>query len=271
MLNFQIRGKVLDPTARSTKLNRLKSFTRYTICVLGLGDWPATGPAPDARIASRSENDSSFHMQHEEIFNESILSQMIDSPTSKCTYVSTLELPGGLINESIMPSNSMGFASVLTRRLGLIVGSCMGFVVFIIMVSVLGYMKIKKQREVAKRDQPLPPEYISYWFRWTFFVYIWFWTVKESRVVQVIFSELNRCWGKGWGQFFDNMAQVLICEWALVIKGWISISIGMHIRKTRIVTYINCQCYKNIHIYEKLNDLRYLQNYVVLVIIGNCE
>lgn len=53
--------------------------------------------------------------------------------------------------------------SILTRRLGLIIGCAMGFVVFIILVSVLGYLKIKKQREVAnKRDQPLPQEYISY-------------------------------------------------------------------------------------------------------------
>lgn len=55
-----------------------------------------------------------------------------------------------------------GRGSILTRRLGLIVGSCMGFVVFIVLVSVLGYLKLKKQREVAKRDQPGPAEYLSY-------------------------------------------------------------------------------------------------------------
>lgn len=53
-------------------------------------------------------------------------------------------------------------SSFLTRRLGLIVGCCMGFVVFLLLVSVLGYLKVKKQRETVKREQPIPPEYISY-------------------------------------------------------------------------------------------------------------
>lgn len=55
--------------------------------------------------------------------------------------------------------------SILTRRLGLIVGSCMGFIVFVVLVSALGYLKLKKQRQAAKRDAaaaPLPHEYLSY-------------------------------------------------------------------------------------------------------------
>lgn len=38
----------------------------------------------------------------------------------------------------------------------------MGFIVFIVLVSVLGYLKVKKQRRAVKRDQPMPAEYLSY-------------------------------------------------------------------------------------------------------------
>lgn len=62
-----------------------------------------------------------------------------------------------------LPDHSMGIQSILTRRLGLIIGCCMGFIVFIVLVSVLGYLKVKKQRAAIKRDQQaVPPEYLSY-------------------------------------------------------------------------------------------------------------
>ncbi|KAG8241394.1 hypothetical protein J6590_086115 [Homalodisca vitripennis] len=72
------------------------------------------------------------------------------------SQVRTLEGEEGLENLD------RGRGSILTRRLGLIIGSCMGFVVFIVLVSILGYLKLKKQREVAKREQPGPAEYLSY-------------------------------------------------------------------------------------------------------------
>ena len=72
--------------------------------------------------------------------------------------VRTLEGTGGAAE----PSSRGSGASFLTRRLGLIVGSAMGFVVFIILVSVLSYLKLKKQREVAKREIPMSQDYLSY-------------------------------------------------------------------------------------------------------------
>lgn len=70
--------------------------------------------------------------------------------------VKTLEGDEGLENLD------RGRGSILTRRLGLIVGSCMGIVVFLVLVSVLGYMKLKKQRESAKREQTGPADYLTY-------------------------------------------------------------------------------------------------------------
>nr|CAD7267220.1 unnamed protein product [Timema shepardi] len=131
-----VRGKLLERGSRSVKLGRLIPGTRYLICVVGLGNW-----------GSPRKNSSA----------EDVLS---DSPTTRCTEVRTLEAPDSIVSEGPGLGSSVG--SLLTRRLGLIVGSCMGFIVFVVLVSVLGYMKLKKRRDAAKREQPIPPEYISY-------------------------------------------------------------------------------------------------------------
>ncbi|KAJ9601253.1 hypothetical protein L9F63_000589, partial [Diploptera punctata] len=126
--NDAVRGKLLERGARTVKLGKLSPDTRYLICVVGLGNWAIGGNTTHPLLA--------------------------DSPSTRCTEVRTLEAPD--ISEGVPEG------SILTRRLGLIVGCCMGFVVFIILVSVLGYLKLKKQRAASKRDQPLPQEYISY-------------------------------------------------------------------------------------------------------------
>lgn len=135
--------------------------------MLALGSWESRledGAA--SRILSRrpvpNQNDTDAR-DEAEVLGEAALPLLFDSLTTKCTEVRTLEAadvfsagPGGA------PDRGVGAPSILTRRLGLIVGCCMGFVVFIILVSVLGYLKIKKQRVAVKRDQPYPAEYMSY-------------------------------------------------------------------------------------------------------------
>lgn len=86
-----------------------------------------------------------------------------NSRFSTCTDVQTLDSTPSLItDENGLASN--GFIhSILTRRLGLIVGCCLGIIVFIVMISILSYVKLKKQRiENAKRRAALPPDYMSY-------------------------------------------------------------------------------------------------------------
>lgn len=129
-LCLQVRGKLLERGARTVKLGKLSPATRYLICVVGLGNWAMGGGNTTHPLLS-------------------------DSPSTRCTEVRTLEAP--TVDQSLPEGGS-----ILTRRLGLIVGSCMGFVVFIALVSVLGYLKLKKQRASNKRDQPMPQEYISY-------------------------------------------------------------------------------------------------------------
>lgn len=147
---------MLDPNARSVKLGKLASNTRYLICVLGLGNWLTR--VDEANLIGQ------YNVSHEDVFESDSLPEMVDSATSRCTEVRTLEAPDAIVSSDGSPmSDVSGVTSILTRRLGLIVGCCMGFIVFILLVSVLGYLKVKKQREAVKRDaQPIPPEYISY-------------------------------------------------------------------------------------------------------------
>ncbi|EFN64559.1 Insulin-like growth factor-binding protein complex acid labile chain [Camponotus floridanus] len=152
----EVRAKILEPSSRSVKLSKLSSNTRYLICVFGLGNW----------ITSRTEDGpiEQLNFTQIEILASTPSPQMKDSTTSRCTEVKTLDAPDAIISSDGSAMGDVGsVSSFLTRRLGLIVGCCMGFVVFLLLVSVLGYLKVKKQREAVKREQqPIPPEYISY-------------------------------------------------------------------------------------------------------------
>lgn len=144
--NDMVRSKLLDRGARTFRLARLHPDTRYLICVGGLGNWIPSSSSSSPTPSSSFAGNTSMTMSSTDL-SLTLAYSLVDSATTKCTQVRTLEKADG--------------GSILTRRLGLIVGSCMGFVVFIVLVGVLTYLKLKKQQE-AKRDQPLPQEYISY-------------------------------------------------------------------------------------------------------------
>ncbi|XP_052866672.1 protein artichoke [Anopheles cruzii] len=172
-----IRGKTLNRSSSSAKLARLSSNTRYLICVLGLSNWLTYHGDINALLNQSNQlqnqilnSGSALHSGYangelDASLSNTLLSLMMDTPTSRCTEVRTLDAigPNPLAEVDGMSSESI-IHSILTRRLGLIVGCCLGIVVFIVLVSVLGWLKIKKQRlEAAKRQQqPHQPEFISY-------------------------------------------------------------------------------------------------------------
>lgn len=130
----------------------------HIIHLIILMSWSKTIPQDDI-------NTWQLNTTQDDLIDNKILSQMIDSSMSRCTQVKTLDSPNSLIGNSIINSDNVSLSSILTRRLGLIVGSCMGFVVFILLVTVLGYMKMKKQRAAMKREQPIPtnpPDFMTY-------------------------------------------------------------------------------------------------------------
>ncbi|XP_030381073.1 chaoptin [Scaptodrosophila lebanonensis] len=98
------------------------------------------------------------------IITDNVLQEVLkNSHISACTDVQTLDSTPSLITDENGLSSNGFIHSILTRRLGLIVGCCLGIIVFIVMISVLSYVKLKKQRiENAKRQAAMPPEYISY-------------------------------------------------------------------------------------------------------------
>jgi hypothetical protein len=91
----------------------------------------------------------------------------IESSTTKCTEVSTLEPVEGARVEVVQVSSGKAArnipkGSVLTRRLGLIVGISMGGIVFVVLVGCLSYLKIKKRRSLKVDENNVPQEYITY-------------------------------------------------------------------------------------------------------------
>lgn len=95
--------------------------------------------------------------------DNALMEVLKNSHISACTDVQTLDSTPSLVTDENGLSSNGFIHSILTRRLGLIVGCCLGIIVFIVMISVLSYVKLKKKRiENAKRQAALPPEYISY-------------------------------------------------------------------------------------------------------------
>uniref|UniRef100_A0A182JMC3 LRRCT domain-containing protein n=1 Tax=Anopheles atroparvus TaxID=41427 RepID=A0A182JMC3_ANOAO len=172
-----MRGKTMNRSSNSARLNRLASNTRYLICVLGLGNWLTYHSDINSLLNQSNQlqnqilnSGSAVHSRYvsgdlDASLSNTLLSLLTDSPTTRCSEVRTLDAtgPNPLAEVDGMSSQSI-IHSILTRRLGLIVGCCLGIVVFIVLVSVLGWLKIKKQRlEAAKRQQqPHQPEFISY-------------------------------------------------------------------------------------------------------------
>lgn len=163
---FQIRGKVLNATARSTRLIHLTPGAKYTICVIAIGNFGLLAAStdsftPNARIAPSNNNTSAHLFGDEQIFTN-VRQYMNDSLTSKCTTVNTIEIFGTAI-DSPFSNTYMGIADILARRLSLVVGCCMGFIVFVVLVVALGYMKSKKRPGVIKAEvQQQVPQFISY-------------------------------------------------------------------------------------------------------------
>ena len=160
----------MNRSSNSAKLNRLSSNTRYLICVLGLGSWLTYHSDINSLLNQSNQlqnqilnSGSAVHSGYaagdlDASLSNTLLSLMMDTPTSRCTEVRTLDAigPNPLAEADGMSGRSI-IHSILTRRLGLIVGCCLGIVVFIVLVSVLGWLKIKKQRLLGRGSLTQPP------------------------------------------------------------------------------------------------------------------
>lgn len=160
----------LDRWATSAKLFKLAPGTKYQICIVGIANiWghhtPFAGGDLVQPLSSTSYYSSadppSSQLSAERNSLETLLRNNV---TSKCDEVVTPNAELGLIMEERGLAVSSYIQSLLTRRLGLIIGCCLGIIVFIVLIVVLGWLKVKKKRllEETKRLDPHPPEFISY-------------------------------------------------------------------------------------------------------------
>lgn len=151
----------LNRSSNSARLIALASNTLYLICVLGVGNWLTYQNDLNNSESAGSNLIASLTNSHNEIYPEAIKGLLTESMTSRCTQVRTLYALSSIMEMDSLSSNGF-FHSLVTRRLGLIVGCCLGIFVFIILISVLGWLKIKKRRiEQAKRQQ-MPQDFTSY-------------------------------------------------------------------------------------------------------------
>lgn len=170
----------------TAKLNVLSSSTQYRICVIGLGNRLSSAMAlyapnavegiasatidetaiDDIRTNGISEppnelfdelSDSVYQNVSETVFwnfRNSLMKSNIETPISKCIEARTLATEPIVISDQNRLTDRGFIHSLLTRRLGLIVGCCLGILVFIIIIAVLGWLKLKKRRlENAKRQE----------------------------------------------------------------------------------------------------------------------
>lgn len=151
----------LNRSSNSAKLISLASNTLYLICVLGVGNWLTYQNDVNNSDSVGSNLIASLANAHNEIYPEAVKGLLTESMTSRCTQVRTLYALRSIMEMDSLSSNGF-FHSLVTRRLGLIVGCCLGIFVFIVLISVLGWLKIKKRRiEQAKRQQ-MPQDFMSY-------------------------------------------------------------------------------------------------------------
>lgn len=178
----------VNPFEHSAKLNVLSSGTQYRICVIGLGNrltsamtmYYISNMVADSNLLNEfseklvsvadpfggSSGDDSENMLNtienktETIyweFRNGLMKLKIDTPISRCIEARTLIAEPNQIIEQNRLTDAGLLQTLLTRRLGLIVGCLLGIIVFIIIVSILGWLKLKKRRNgnVKRREQQL--------------------------------------------------------------------------------------------------------------------
>jgi hypothetical protein len=104
--------------------------------VLGVGNWLTYKNDHNNSESAGGHLINHFHDAQNEIFSPAFKGSS-ESMTSRCTQIRTLYTLSSVMEMD--PSRNNGFFhSLLTRRLGLIVGCALGIIVFLLLVSVLG-------------------------------------------------------------------------------------------------------------------------------------
>jgi hypothetical protein len=151
----------LNRSSNSARLVALASNTLYLICVLGVGNWLTYQNDYNHSDSTSTNFIAGLVNAQNELYPSAVKGSISESMTSRCTQVRTLYTLSSVMHMD--PSTTGGFfRSLLTRRLGLIVGCALGILVFIVLISVLGWLKVKKRRIEQAKRQTMPQEFVSY-------------------------------------------------------------------------------------------------------------
>lgn len=120
----------------------------YVVCVISLYEEPPINIEIEQRFNITGATDVNLNVTAR-ISQDIAAAILMQSPSSECISFNTFRKKSAT---KIKPAKAFDISTILDRRMGLIVGCSLGFIVFFIMVSVLLYTKIKERRRIAKAD-----------------------------------------------------------------------------------------------------------------------
>lgn len=119
----------------------------YVVCVISLYEEPVNIESKqELNMTGATDVNLNVTARISQDIAAAILAQ---SPSSECISFNTFRKK---LAPKVKPPKAFDISTILNRRMGLIVGCSLGFVVFFIMVSILLYTKIKERRRIAKAD-----------------------------------------------------------------------------------------------------------------------
>ncbi|XP_030028439.2 protein artichoke [Manduca sexta] len=148
-VNSDVNTIYLEKNEVSTRITDLERNMNYVVCIITLAEDPIEYEEEETLENNRTAIIVDQINVTATISQDIAATILMRSPSSECISFNTFE--NKLITK-LPAKNKVGLASVLNRRLGLIVGCTLGFIVFFIMVSVLLYTKIKERKRIAKSD-----------------------------------------------------------------------------------------------------------------------
>ncbi|CAB3239379.1 unnamed protein product [Arctia plantaginis] len=145
--NNDVKSKYLEKSDVSVHIRDLEPNFNYTVCVIALSEDPVDYEDEIVSEVNNTIDDSSNSTAR--ITQDMAAAILIRSSSNECVLFNTFRKPSVVKTK---PIKKFAISSLLNRRMGLIVGCSLGFVVFFIMVSVLLYTKIKERKRIAKSD-----------------------------------------------------------------------------------------------------------------------
>lgn len=143
-----VKSKYLEKSEVSVHIKDLEPNINYVVCVIALSEEPIDYE-DEIIVAEVNKTIDDNANSTTRLTQDVAAAILMRSPSSECVSFNTFRKPTTVKAKA---TKKFQISSILNRRMGLIVGCSLGFVVFFIMVSVLLYTKIKERKRIAKSD-----------------------------------------------------------------------------------------------------------------------